>query len=195
MDKENTNQNITPVFWDENDGKWHFTEKCLNQESQIAYVTNPRTFETPDEAMQAYLEASQKFSEMMNQMKMQEAKIPTFSEELKTWYHNVFLLTVSNSYSICMGYMLYHFLLPNLGKIGEKPLNKVAWMDIDKLIAMPVKLENDEIVLKETLIFEVPGFDEYSENLIKSSTIEARKIDFGKESIAETREIPYNNAV
>ena len=94
-----------------------------------------------------------------------------------------------------MGYVLYHFLLPNLGKIGEKPLNKVAWMDIDKLIAMPVKLENDEIVLKETLIFEVPGFDEYSENLIKSSTIEARKIDFGKESIAETREIPYNNAV
>ena len=68
-------------------------------------------------------------------------------------------------------------------------------MDIDKLIAMPVKLENDEIVLKETLIFELPGFDEYSENLIKCSTIEARKIDFGKESIAETREIPYNNAV
>lgn len=29
------------------------------------------------------------------------------------------------------------------------------------------------VVLKETLIFEVPGFDEYSENLIKSSTIEA----------------------
>ena len=195
MDKENTNQNITPVFWDENDGKWHFTEKCLNPESQITYVTNPHTFETPDEAMQAYLGSSQKFSEKMDQMKMREVKIPTFAEELKTWYHNVFLLTVSNSYSICMGYMLYHFLLPNLGKIGEKPLNKVAWMDIDKLIAMPVKLENDEIVLKETLIFEVPGFDEYSENLIKSSTIEARKIDFGKESIAETREIPYNNAV
>ena len=145
--------------------------------------------------MQAYLGSSQKFSEKMDQMKMREVKIPTFAEELKTWYHNVFLLTVSNSYSICMGYMLYHFLLPNLGKIGEKPLNKVAWMDIDKLIAMPVKLENDEIVMKETLIFEVPGFDEYSENLIKSSTIEARKIDFGKESIAETREIPYNNAV
>ena len=35
MDKENTNQNITPVFWDENDGKWHFTEKCLNPEFQI----------------------------------------------------------------------------------------------------------------------------------------------------------------
>ena len=34
MDKENTNQNITPVFWDENDGKWHFTEKCLNSEFQ-----------------------------------------------------------------------------------------------------------------------------------------------------------------
>ena len=58
-----------------------------------------------------------------------------------------------------------------------------------------VKPENDEIVLKETLIFEVTGFDEYSENLIKSSTIKVLKIDFGKESIAETREIPYNNAV
>ena len=46
MDKENTNQNITPVFWDENDGKWHFTEKCLNPEFQITYVTNPHTFET-----------------------------------------------------------------------------------------------------------------------------------------------------
>ena len=63
------------------------------------------------------------------------------------------------------------------------------------LNAMPVKLENDEIVLKETLIFEVPGFDEYSENLIKSSTIKVWKIASGKESIAETREIPYNNAV
>ncbi|MEI3167598.1 MAG: hypothetical protein V8S58_06335, partial [Lachnospiraceae bacterium] len=39
------------------------------------------------------------------------------------------------------------------------------------LNTMPVKPENDEIVLKETLIFEVTGFDEYSENLIKSSTI------------------------
>ena len=134
--KENTNQNVTPVFWDENDGKWHFTEKCLDPEFQITYVTNPHTFETPDEAMQAYLESSQKFSEKMDQMKMQEAKIPTFAEELKNWYHNVFLLTASNSYSICMGYVLYHFLLPNLGKTGEKPLNKVTWMDIDKLIAM-----------------------------------------------------------
>jgi len=36
---------------------------------------------------------------------------------------------------------------------------------------MPIKLENDEIILKDTLIFEVPGFNKYSENLIKSSTI------------------------
>ena len=39
------------------------------------------------------------------------------------------------------------------------------------------------------------GFDKYSENLIKSSTIGARKIASRKESVAETREIPYNNAV
>lgn len=60
---------------------------------------------------------------------------------------------------------------------------------------MPVKLENDEIVRKETLIFEIPGFDEYSENLIKSSMIGTQEIASGKESVAETREIPYNNAV
>ena len=49
--------------------------------------------------------------------------------------------------------------------------------------------------LIEPMLFEVPGFDEYSENLIKSSMIGVRKISFGKESVAETREIPYNNAV
>ena len=49
--------------------------------------------------------------------------------------------------------------------------------------------------LIEPMLFEVPEFDEYSENLIKSSMIGVRKISFGKESVAETREIPYNNAV
>lgn len=34
--------------------------------------------------------------------------------------------------------------------------------------------------LIEPMLFEVPGFDEYSENLIKSSMIGVRKISFGK---------------
>ena len=50
-------------------------------------------------------------------------------------------------------------------------------------------------VFEKPMLFEVPEFDEYSENLIKSSMIGVRKISFGKESVAETREIPYNNAV
>ena len=87
-------------------------------------------------------------------------------------------------------FTMQHYVVPS-----QKVCEEVPEFEEIFLNAMPVKLENDEIVLKETLIFEVPGFDEYSENLIKSSTIEARKIDFGKESIAETREIPYNNAV
>ena len=49
--------------------------------------------------------------------------------------------------------------------------------------------------LIEPMLFEVPRLDEYSEILIKSSMIGVRKISFGKESVAETREIPYNNAV
>lgn len=63
------------------------------------------------------------------------------------------------------------------------------------LNAMPVKIENEEIVLKETLIFEVPGFNKYSNNLIKSSTNQAKYWGFGKDYVAETHEIPYNNAV
>lgn len=87
-------------------------------------------------------------------------------------------------------FTMQHYIVPS-----QKVCEEVPEFEEIFLNAMPVELENDEIVLKETLIFEVPGFDEYSENLIKSSTTEARKLDFGKESIAETREIPYNNAV
>lgn len=52
-----------------------------------------------------------------------------------------------------------------------------------------------DVVPSQKVCEEVPGFDEYSENLMKSSTIGTQKIAFGKESVAETREIPYNNAV
>ena len=51
------------------------------------------------------------------------------------------------------------------------------------------------VVPSQKVCEEVLGFKEYSENLIKSSTIGAQKIAFGKESVAETLEIPYNNAV
>ena len=87
-------------------------------------------------------------------------------------------------------FTMQHYVVPS-----QKVCEEVPEFEEIFLNAMPVKLENDEIVLKEILIFQVPGFDEYSENLIKSSTIGSRKIASGKESIAETREIPYNNAV
>ncbi|WP_288545325.1 hypothetical protein, partial [uncultured Clostridium sp.] len=51
------------------------------------------------------------------------------------------------------------------------------------------------VVPSQKVCEEVPEFGEYTENLIKSSTIGARKIASRKESVAETREIPYNNAV
>ena len=87
-------------------------------------------------------------------------------------------------------FTMQHYIVPS-----QKVCEEVPEFEEIFLNAMPVKLENDEIVLKENLIFEVPGFDEYSENLIKSSTIGAQKIAFGKEFVAETLEIPYNNAV
>lgn len=63
------------------------------------------------------------------------------------------------------------------------------------LNAMPVKIENEEIVLKETLIFKVPRFVKYSNNLIKSSTNQTEYWGSRKDYLAETHEIPYNNAV
>ena len=139
MDKnrniENTNQNATPVFWNADDGKWYFTEKHLTSDFQIMYATNPHAYETPDEAMEAYLESSKAFSQKMDKIKLGEDKVPDFAHELKQWYHSIFLLTASDAYAVTMGYVLYNFLLPNLGKIGEKPLEKVVWTDIEKLIS------------------------------------------------------------
>jgi len=97
--------------------------------------------------------------------------------------------------AVVLGHSSGIFTMQHYVVLSQKVCEEVPEFEEIFLNAMPVKLENDEIVLKENLIFEVSGFNKYSENLIKSSTIEARKIDFGKESIAETREIPYNNAV
>ena len=87
-------------------------------------------------------------------------------------------------------FTMQHYVVPS-----QKVCEEVTEFEEIFLNAMPVKLENDEIVLKETLIFEVPGFDEYSENLIKSSTNKVEYLGFGKDYVAETQEIPYNNAV
>ena len=87
-------------------------------------------------------------------------------------------------------FTMQHYVVPS-----QKVCEEVLEFEEILLNAMPVKLENDEIILKETLIFEVPGFGKYSEYLIKSSTIGGRKIPSRKESVAETRKIPYNNAV
>ena len=134
-DIENSKQNVTPVFWNPDDGKWYFTEKRLTSGFQITYETNPHAYETPDEAMEAYLETSRAFSQKMDKMKMEEKKAPDFAHELIDWYHNVFLIKASGAYAVTMGYVLYNFLLPNLGPIGKKPLEKVVWSDIEKLIS------------------------------------------------------------
>ena len=73
-DIENSKQNVTPVFWNPDDGKWYFTEKRLTSGFQITYETNPHAYETPDEAMEAYLETSRAFSQKMDKMKWKRRK-------------------------------------------------------------------------------------------------------------------------
>lgn len=66
-------------------------------------------------------------------------------------------------------FTMQHYVVPN-----QKVCEVLPEFEEIFLNAMPVKLENDEIVPKETLILEVPGFNEYSEYLIKSSMIATR---------------------
>lgn len=87
-------------------------------------------------------------------------------------------------------FTMKHYVVP-----FQKVCESIPEFEEVFLNAMPIKIENEEIVLKETLIFEVPGFNKYSNNLIKSSTNKAEYLGLGKDWLAETHEIPYNSAV
>lgn len=130
--KKETIQN--PVFFNEEDGKWYFYEKRLTNDKQIIYQIHPEGYELPETAMKTYLESLNSFNEMMDHLKVNVTK-QNFADSLKNWYHNTFVSVSSSSYTATNAYVIYHFLLPNLGKIGEKPLDKINWSDLEKLIA------------------------------------------------------------
>lgn len=123
-----------PVFLNEEDGKWYFYEKLLTTDKQIIYQIHPEGYETPDAAMKEYLSSVEKFNEMMDTLKV-NSTAQNFAGCLQNWYHNSFLDNASSTYAVATAYVLYHFILPNIGKIGDKSLDKVNWSDIEKLIA------------------------------------------------------------
>lgn len=125
----------SPIFFDPDDGLWHYYQKCLSQDLQIEYTLSPSGYDTPDEAMEQYLEDSRSFKKQMQDMKNQQPKKKDFRSDLLSWYHDQFLPSRSNATGVVTSYVVYHFILPNIGTIGEKTLPQITPADLDGLIS------------------------------------------------------------
>lgn len=101
---------------------------------QIEYLVDPTGYDTPEEAMEDYLSYSKAFKEQMQNLKDQQVSKKDFRSELTSWYHNSFLPLCSGSTVITTSYVMYHFIMPNLGKLGDRPLLEVTATDLEKLI-------------------------------------------------------------
>ena len=128
------NKGQTPIFFDSNDNLWHYRKKCLSQSMQIEYLTDPTGYDTPEEAMEEYLSYSKAFKEQMQNLKDHQVSKKDFRSELTSWYHNSFLPLSSGSTVITTSYVMYHFIMPNLGKLGDRPLAEVTATDLERLI-------------------------------------------------------------
>ena len=124
----------SPVFYDQADELWHYHKKYLTTDSQITFRISKEGYNTPEEAMRFYLQDSEIFSEKMEALKNKQPRNTDFRQELVNWYHNIHLATVSGSTVITSSYVLYHFILPNLGMLGDKKLDQVMAKDLNKLI-------------------------------------------------------------
>lgn len=101
---------------------------------QIEYMIDPTGYDTPEEAMEGYLSYSKAFKEQMQNLKDQQVSKKDFRSELASWYHNSFLPLCSGSTVTTTSYVMYHFIMPNLGKLGDRTLQEVTATDLEKLI-------------------------------------------------------------
>ncbi len=124
----------SPVFYDPADELWHYHQKYLTTNLQIEFRVSKEGYETPEEAMYSYLHDSESFSEKMKILKSKQPGNIDFRQELLNWYHNTHLAVVGGSTVITSSYVLYHFILPNLGPLGDKKTDRVTAKDLNKLI-------------------------------------------------------------
>lgn len=124
-----------PVFYDQADESWHYHQKYLTTNCQIEFRVSKEGYDTPEDAMHAYLHDSELFSGKMKELKDKQPGNIDFKQELVNWYHNIHLAKISGSTVITSSYVLYHFIQPNLGSLGDKKLDQVTATDLNRLIS------------------------------------------------------------
>lgn len=125
----------TSIFLSEEDDKWYFYEKYLNEQNEIGYRIHPEGYDRAEDAMLGCTIALNEFANKMKKLQEQIKVVPTFSEQLKSWFRNTFSADSSDAYVVLMAYALFHYLLPNIGQTGEKQLEQVTWKEIEDMIA------------------------------------------------------------
>ena len=124
----------SPVFYEPADELWHYYQKYLTTNLQIEFRISKEGYATPEDAMYSYLQDSETFSDKMKALKNKQPGNIDFRQELINWYHNTHLAMISGSTVVTSSYVLYHFILPNLGLLGDKKLDWVTAKDINKLL-------------------------------------------------------------
>lgn len=124
-----------PIFMNEEDGKWYFREKYLNDNHEIVYRVHPEGYDQMEDALRNSVNALNEFTGEMKKLQEQVKKTLSFAEELQHWYHTTFPSDSADAYAVLMAYTLFHYLLPNLGQTGEKTLEQVTWKDVEDIIA------------------------------------------------------------
>lgn len=124
-----------PIFMNEEDGKWYFREKYLNDNHEIVYRVHPEGYDQMEDALRNSVNALNEFTGEMKKLQEQVKKTLSFAEELQHWYHTAFPSDSADAYAVLMAYTLFHYLLPNLGQTGEKTLEQVTWKDVEDIIA------------------------------------------------------------
>lgn len=133
--KNENNQESMKVFQDPWSGLFHAKMRIITPEKQIAYQMDPNGYPTMDEALTAYDKNERAFAEKLNTKKNAQKQRPTFKNELLSWYHNIFKPRVDTSTEAVNALVLYNFLLPNMGELGDTLIQKITITDIDKLLA------------------------------------------------------------
>jgi integrase len=123
-----------PVYLDETDHQWHYMQRSLTDGMEIIFSCDERGYSTYEEAEDAYIAHENKFREHLRIIKNQSQHNVDFHSELLSWYHNIFLSRASGSTVMTTSYVLYHFILPNLGNLGKKPLPQITQTDVENLV-------------------------------------------------------------
>lgn len=134
MKEKKEKKQESPIFYETADGLWHYQCRCLTTDLRLIFQVSKEGYDTPEDAMRSYLEDAETFQQKIKLFKDKQPGNTSFRQELLAWYHNIHLAVISGSTVVTSSYVLYHFILPNLGALGDKKLDQITAKELDKLI-------------------------------------------------------------